>query len=168
MKKVQKKDELDQLAEGDLRNVIALMLWKARHQNPDMSVVLTPKDIKGFRDCVTYLKVKPQVRIVRPAGRPAQEPIPAAGNRRAVAGYPAEPPRPFVSVALVEDGTEDMIRPVENNEEDYQLQKNSEALKRARETAPELANRIEANAATGTFSESEIRDAAAALRLLAQ
>ena len=162
------KDELDQLAEGPLTNVIALMLWTLRHVNPDMSVVITQKEIAGLKQCVDYLKVTAAVRVERPQGRPAQEAVPASANRKAVPGFPAEPPRPFVVVARVEAGTENMIRPVENNEEDFQRQKDAEQLKRLRETAPGLANMLEQNAAGGVFSESDIRDAANALRVLAR
>jgi hypothetical protein len=59
-------DPLDALAQGDPLRVIALMLWKNRHREPDMYVQITERDIEGFEACVNYLKVKPTVLIKRP------------------------------------------------------------------------------------------------------
>jgi hypothetical protein len=59
-------DPLDELAQGDPLRVIALMLWKNRHREPDMYVQITERDIEGFEACVNYLKVKPTVLIKRP------------------------------------------------------------------------------------------------------
>lgn len=162
-----KQDDLDRLAAADPRKVIALMLWKARHRNPDMAVQITQRDIDGFNACVTYLKVEPDVDICRPQGRPAQERIPAMGNRREVPGHPAEPPRPFVVVRLVEKGTENMIRPVEDNEEDNDKRIAAERLVDIRAQAPGLAARLDGYARTGDFVASDLRDAAAWLRTLA-
>lgn len=166
---VRKKDDLDRLAEGDPKNVIALMLWANRHQNPEMAVKIEPKHLEGFGACVQYLKVKPSVRIIRPQGRPEQAPIPAQGQRRAVPGYPAEPPKPFVVVQLVDEGTENGIRPVENNEADNELRIIGEKTRRARDQAPDMAARLDRMAGQGAeISASDLRDAAEALRLLAR
>lgn len=164
---IRKKDDLDHLAEGDPKDVISLMLWKVRHQFPDLAMQITPKDLEGFNACVTYLKVKPELNIVRPQGRPAQEGIPAVGQRRAVPAYDAEPPRPFVVVRLVEKGTENMIRPVENNEEDNAKRIAAEKLVNYRSQAPALAQALENAARSGDFAAHDLREAAAALRVLA-
>lgn len=166
---IRKKDELDQLAEGDPKRVMALMFWKARFTNPEMNLQITLADIKGFNDCVEYLKVKPEVRIVRPLGRPAQDAIPAVGHRRAVPGYAAEPPRPFVVVGVVEAGTENSIRPVENNEEDNNRRIEGETVRRARDNAAGMASRLEAmTSPQAEISSTDLRDAATALRVLAR
>jgi len=167
-RKAVKPDPLDALAEGDLKRVIALMLWKARLREPDMYVQITENDIKGFEDCVAYLKVKPEVMVKRPPGLPAQAAIPATGNRRAVAAREATPPKPFVIVTLVEDGTENVIRPVENNQEDYDIAQDAAHVRKARDQAPALAERIVNQARSGEFSLSEIQDAADALIILAR
>lgn len=162
-------DLLDVLAKADPRRVIALMLWKQRFENPEMAVQITEKDITGFDQCAAYLKVEPGVRIERPLGRPGQAPIPAMGNRRAVPGYPPEPPRPFVVVAVVEKGTENGIRPIENNEEDNQRRIEGEERRRARENATGLAQSLEGMSAQGAdISSSILREAAAVMRLLAR
>ena len=163
---IRKKDPLDHLAEGDPRKVMALMLWKARHRAPEMSVQITQRDIDGFNACVTYLKVEPDVDIRRPQGRPAQERIPAAGTRREVPAREAEPPRPFVVVRLVEKGTENMIRPVEDNEEDNEKRIAAEKLVDIRAQAPALAQRLEGYARSGDMVASDLREAAQWLRTL--
>lgn len=166
---IRKKDDFDRLAEGDTKDVLALVLWKARHHFPDLAMTIDAKDMAGYRQCLDYLKATPEVRIVRPLGRPAQDPVPAAGNRRAVPGYPAEPPRPFVVVALVEKGTENAIRVCENNEGDNELRILAERTKRAREGAQDIAGRIEAMTRQGAdISNSDLLAAAEALRLLAR
>lgn len=165
---IRKKDELDHLAEGDPKNVISLMLWKVRHQYPNLSMEITPKDLQGFNECVAYLKVVPEVDVTRPQGRPAQDGIAAVGNRRAVPGYDAEPPRPYVIVRLVEKGTENMIRPVENNVDDNERRIAAEKLAEYRGQAPSLAQALENAARSGDFSAHDLREAAAALRALAQ
>lgn len=162
------KDPLDELADGDPKRVIALMLWKARMRQPDMFVEINEKDIRAFEDCMAFLKVKPDVMIRRPQGLPAQAGIPATHRRRAVAAREASPPRPYVIVSLVEAGTENTIRPVENNQADYDVAQDARALRKARDDAPRLAERILAGARTGELSLSEMQDAADALLILAR
>lgn len=159
---------LDALAQGDPKMVMALMLWKERHRQPDMYVQIDEKDLQGFEDCVTYLKVKPDVLIRRPQGVPAQPGLPATHHRRAVPAREAIPPKPYLIVSLVERGTENVIRPVENNEADFDTAKDAAALRKARDQAPELANRILAQARSGEYSLSDIQDAADALLTLAR
>lgn len=163
-----KKDALDQLAAADPREVIALLLWKDRHRNPDMAVQITEKDIVGFRACVNYLEVEPEVAIFRPPGRPAQAGIPAAGNRRATPARPAEPPRPFVSVNLVAKDTMNAIKPIESNEEDAKLSDQGNAYRRAKDLAPSVANTLARDVNSGQFSTATILEAAQLLTTLAR
>lgn len=162
-----KLDPLDALAQGDTKRIIALLLWKRRLQNPDMAEQITEEDLKGFDDCMTYQEIEPDVLIERPQGTPAQPMIPAAANRRAVPARPATPPRPFVRVVLVEKGTENGIRPVENNEEDFDAAKQMEQVRHARDNAQSLATRLVQQARTGEFSLSDMQDAAEALLTMA-
>lgn len=163
-----KPDPLDALAEGDPKRVIALMLWKARHREPDMYVKIDEKDIQGFEECVTYQKLKPDVMIKRPPGLPAQAAIPATGNRRPVPARAATPPKPYVIVTLVEDGTENVIRPVENNQQDYDTAQDMAQVRKARDQAPTMAQRLLEQGRTGEFSLSDITDAANALLILSR
>lgn len=175
MAKKQPKENLDPLdnliAEVDAGNVvrvIALMLWKARMENPDMTLRIVEQDIAGLEACVGYLKIEPEVRIARPQGRPAQEAIAARGRHPAIPAREAEPPRPFVVVSLVEKGTENAIRAVENNEQDYDKSQAKDAVRRARESAPTLASELIAGINSGTFSTSTMEAAAQALVTLAR
>ena len=163
-----KLDPLAELALGDPKKVIALMLWKARRRNPDLYEKIDARDLEGFEACVSYLKVQPDVMIKRPAGLPAQAAIPAAGNRRAVPAREATSPKPYVVIALVEKGTENAIRPVEDNQNDYDLAQDAAALRKARDQAPMLAERLIQQGRTGEYSLSDIQDAANALQLLAR
>jgi len=131
-------------------------------------VQISLKDIQGFEESCSYQKLQPDVMIRRPAGLPAQPPTPAIGNRRAVPGREATPPKPFVIVTLVEAGTENVIRPVENNEEDFDTSKAQAQIRKARDQAPAMADRLLQQGRTGEFSLSDITDAAEALLILAR
>lgn len=164
-------DQLDQFAQEaakDPRKVIALMLWKERFRNPEMALQITEHDIKGFNDCVQYLEVTPDVLIVRPQGRPAQDAVPAQGKRRAVPARAGEPPRPFVAVNMVAKGTVNSIKPIENNEEDAKRRDEAEALRRVRDRAAGIAAALMADLAQSQFSTNTVREAAAALQTLAR
>lgn len=162
------KNALDALA-ADPHKVIALMLWKGRKHEPDLYFKIDEADLKGFEDCVQYLKVTPEVSIERPQGRPAQSATVVRGKT-----YPAreaDPPKPYVIVQLLAKDAKGMtgpLRPVENNEADYEEQRKIAAVRRFRERAPELAARLVRQATTGEFSNSDIQDAAEALMALAQ
>lgn len=159
---------LDLLAQGDPKKVIALMLWKNRRRDPDLYVKIDEDDLKGFDDCVNYLKVVPEVMIRRPPAIAAQPGIPAMGKRKAVPAREEIPARPYVVVTLVEKGTQNAIRPIENNEEDFQAQKEAATVAKAREQGPRLAQRLVQQAGSGDFSLSDVQDAADALLTLAR
>jgi hypothetical protein len=147
---------------------MALMLWKARHREPDLYVKIDENDLKGFDDCVAYLKVEPLVLIKRPAGLPAQAGIPATHNRRAVPGREAIPPKPFVIAALVDKQTKDAIRPIENNEGDFDTAAQAAAVRKARDQAQDLAQRLLQQARSGEYSLSDMTDSANALITMAR
>lgn len=161
-------DPLDQLAAGDIGRVIALMLWKDRHRNPDLSVHITAQDIAGFEACVRYLEVTPEVKILRPPGRPAMPAIPPSRtNPNGWPARPAEAPRPHVFVGLVQKGSLDGFKPIENNEEDARRRDQANRLRRLKETGPGLAREMVAMAQSGTFSTATIEEAAQAIMDLA-
>ncbi len=153
-------DPLEEVA-LDFRKAIALILWKFRFHNPGMTVLITDEDLKAYRDCVTYLqsgaiKGEPEVRIERDKGRPA-----APGKEGTT--IPGIAPRNFVTVALVEKGTWNAIRPVENNEKDYNL---SQQLIAARTQAKVVAQNLLSDLSTGSLSYDTIRTAAHLLQVL--
>lgn len=159
---------LDDLEAGALDRVMMLMLWKRRHQEPDLYVKIDERDIAGFEDSVRYQKMKPAISVRRPRGLPAQDAIPAMGKRRAVPARAAIPDKPFVIVSLVEAGTQNTIRPVENNEQDFDTARESAELRKARDQAPDLAARLVRQANSGEYSLSDMQDAANALMILAR
>lgn len=161
-------DPLDTLVAGDPKDVIALILWKGRHRQPDLFAQITEADIKGFKECCDYQELTPSVHIERPAGRPVQEAIPAAHGRSAVPGRPADPPKPYVMVTLCDGQSGNAIRPIENNQEDYDRQAQSVAIRKARDQAPTMADNILRAVRTGEWSLSEMQDAANALLVLAR
>ena len=170
--KVKKLDPLDALAQDPLR-VMQLMIWVNRHRNPDMFFQINEADLQAFDACMKYQKVRPTVLIKRPPEIPAQPAIPAHGNRRGVPARPAIPARPYVMVSLVEidkNGkvTENVIRPIESNEDDYDTQQQVAEVRRAKDRAPMLAQEILKGAANGETSLSDIQDAANCLITLAR
>lgn len=145
-KKATPKSELEKFAQASAGEHIALVLWKFRHQIPDLAVTVNEADLKGFSDCIEYLKVKPEVKVVL---RPN-----------------------YVGIVLVQAGTGDdtspgnAIKVIENNEEDAVRGEEAEQIRRMRERAPDLAYRLEVDAQAGTFSADMVIEAARTLRVL--
>ena len=165
------KDPLDRFASAAQENpklAVQMLLWKGRFENPDMAVVVTEKDLAAFEQSCDYMKVTPDVLIVRPQGRPASQAQPAVGKRKAVPAFAGEPPRPYVVVSLVNKGTTDQIKPIENNEEDARRRDEADAVRKLRDSAPALANALLADLSQNQFSTATIREAAQALQLLAR
>lgn len=167
-------EPLDALAKGDPLRVLAIALWKNRFRNPDLSIQIREEDVAEFDDCCTFHGVEPMTAIVRPQGRPAQEAVPASPGKRGIAARPAEPPRPYVFVGVVDaklyrkDGSLNVIKPIENSEENAAKRDEAETLRRYREKAPMLASLLTGMAQSGTFSNAEIAEAAEALRFFAR
>lgn len=160
-------DRLDLLAKGRLDHVIGLMLWQNRHRNPTLSVNLTEADIEGLEACAGHLEIKPKVLIIRPQGAPAMPPIPASATRSAQPGKPAEGPRPFVVVQLVDHNGNSFLS-IENNEVDRAKQIQAEKVREAVGLASALANRIKQAGATGDYVRSDMDEAADMLALFAK
>ena len=159
---------LDELAQGDPKKVIALMLWKARHREPDMYVKIDEKDIEAFDASNNHQKLRPDVLIERPAGLPAQEAIPATGHRRGTPARAATPAKPYLIVTLVERGTKNVIRSVENNQADFDTAQEAGAVRKARDGAQSIADQLTGQMRNGEFSNSVIQDAINSLLILAR
>lgn len=157
---------LDALSADPLK-AIALMLWKERFRNPEMSVRLTEHDIKGMDDCLDYLGLKLDVRIERGAGLPAHP-----GNQaKGIPPREAGPPQPYVVVSLLgkdEKGVSGPLRAVENNPDDHKQSQQARQIANARDQATYLGQRLINAAKSGDFSSSEMADAGQALMLLAK
>ena len=170
-----KPNPLDTLVNSDPKRTIALLLWKMRHDNPEFSVRIEPKDIQGFEDCVNYLDIIPEVRIFRPQGHPAQPAVeaqpPSKRNPQGLPGFPArpaEPPRNFVVVGMFVEGTQDAFKPIENNEADKDLADKKERLRRIKEPSSSLAAQVRNAASVGEFSASSVQELCEAVILLCQ
>ena len=147
-------DSFVALAQKDPKQAIALMLWKQRHQRPELATQVTRKDLEGFGACTAYLNVIPDVRIFRRPEVPARAAVPPSdANPKGVPGFHGAPAAEFVTITMVNKGTEDTFRPIENNEEDAQAADRQEHLRAAREDAPGLAQRVANSAAGGEFSQ---------------
>lgn len=161
------KHPLDKFAEGPLADVIAMLFWKARMQNPEMTVTVNESDIKGLADCAEFLEVTPKVMVYRAPGTPAVPEVPATRNSPARPARPAGPPRDFVVVQLVDqDGN--VFKPIENNERDFDKSQVAERLRRIREQAPGMAGMVRGMMQSGTFSNSELGDLCEAFEFLAK
>lgn len=165
-----KRDALDRLTDpGQIRDVVLLLFWKARFTNPSMQVTISQADIDKFRASCQYLGVKPSILIERPAGHPGSPGLPPSQhNPTGLPPKPAEGPRPFVVVGVVNEGTKDLIRTVENDEEHGQM---ADATRKLRDTiahAPNLASALLGQAQEGTYSNAMIQEAAEALLAMAK
>lgn len=163
-------DELDMFAKQDKARVaraLMMLFWKDRLRNPNFTVEVTPEDLKGFRECMAYLEVEPKIMIYRPQGLPAVEPQPARGNRRAVPGRSAQPPRNFVVIQMV-DADGNAITPIENNQADFDRAQEALGLRAARDAAARLAAQLLADLQANVTSSATITEAAQALKLLAK
>ena len=154
------KDILDTIAQADARKIIALMLWKNRHENPDLAVKINEADIKGLTDCTTYLGIEPDVRIFRRPAMPSHDAVPGRPGQAGVMAFAGLPAADFVTVCLVAKGTEDTFRPVENNEKDFAIAEKIRNRQRLLASAVPLANRVKNGAAVGDFSQNDIMELA--------
>lgn len=161
-------DILDTITAADPQDAMALMLWKDRHRNPEFTVTITADDIKELQDCAAYLDVKPEVRIYRPPGRPEVPARPATATRSATPFIPAEPPRPYVLVQMVDSKTGHAFKPIENSEPNAKLRDAAEAWRKAADRASSLSAQIMAELSSGSITDGTMREAAAALIVLAQ
>ena len=153
-KKAVPKTPLQAFAQADPEQHMALMLWMNRINNPELTVKVTEEDLTAYMACMSYLKTTPQLKIVQ---RPK-----------------------YVAITLVEKGTEikdpdgtvtsegNAIRPVENNEADFNRSQAAEEIRRIKERAPDLANRLTIDAQAGTFSSDMVIEAARTIMTLAQ
>lgn len=158
-------DPLNRFVEADPKRILQLVLWKVRHENPEMTVLVSAEDLKGYDECMSYQRISPDVMVYRPEGRPAHPGAPAVGNRRAVPATPAEPPRPYVIVAIVERGTKNVVKPIENNEPDFEKGEIARQIQVAKRNIPTWSTELRRAAASGDFSSGTLEEIARALDL---
>lgn len=146
------KSALELLAPKD---IIALMLWQNRFAKPDLATVITEKDMEGLKACLKYLKVEPEVNIVRKKGAVIVTLI-QKGSINADEKSPGFNP------------SGNGIVPVENNEEDFERAMKVQTVERARSKASTLGQELLNGIGTGTYSEGIMREAAEVLQTLSQ
>lgn len=161
-------DRMNALIAAGPEKILQLLLWKNRFREPELQIQITERDLNGFEDCLNYLKVEAGIRIFRPGGRPAIPERPATKTKSALPAREAIPPKPIVQVNLVEKGTVNTIRPVENNEEDYERQARASEVARTRDRITQLAGIVHNAAARGEFSQSEVIEICRGAQLLAR
>lgn len=160
-------DAFVELATSQPANAVAALFWHHRHQNPGFSIEVKASDLKAFTDCTEYLKVRPKIQVVRPQGLPAQAQIPAQGNRRAVPGRVAQPPKDYVVIQMVDQDGNGFV-PIENNEEDLAKQQKAAVAKRTKERALIIAGNLQGDVQAGNYSTATMLEAVEALQALAR
>jgi len=159
---------------ADPMKAMALLLWKNRIQNPEMGVAITPKDLTGFDQAVQYLEVHAQVRMFRRGENAYVQMVDAASKvvvRRQVGArdkdgneivaakdfdlevvngkYAIEPGDIVVSIG-------NAIKPIENNEADYDAAARAERIRQAKVIAPSLIAQVRNGAIAGTISKEMV------------
>ena len=159
---------------ADPVKAMALLLWKNRIQNPEMGVAITPKDLNGFAQAVQYLEVQAQVRMFRRGENAYVQMVDAASKvvvRRKVGAkdkdgndiiadrdfdlevaggkYAIEPGDIVVSIG-------NAIKPIENNEADYDAAARAERIRQAKVTLPSLTTQVRNGAVAGTISKEMV------------
>ena len=121
---------------------LALVLWKMRHSNPEMSVTITKDDIDTLEQCEVYQKLTAAPAVVEASGK--------------------------MFVNMVVEGTADVFKAIESNEQDYQAAERAQKLRQARDQMPELVALVRGQMARGEFSESNITELIEAALLVAR
>lgn len=145
---------------------VQLILWKQRHSNPDMSVLITEDDWEGFRACVEYLEVEPQMRVFQPGGRPARPAFTKAGGIE-VPAQPGSPPREECVVQLV-DKAGNSITPIERSAEEQAKGNQGRDLQRVKGKVPGLVADLRQMMARGETSTALFEEACGALLIMAR
>ena len=125
----------------DEDRAIMQILWANRHNEPNLCVHVTPKDVEALDQCLEYNKQAPVVKMIKT-------------------------PTGWTIVLVDQDGN--AVTPIENNEDDLVLAQQARKRQSVKDGIGSLANRIKNAAAIGEFSSSEIEELADAALLLAK
>lgn len=180
-KKPVKSDALDTFISQGLERALMLVLWKVRHQYPEMAIPITAADIEAFDASCRFTKQEPCIRVFRRPAIPASPGQPAVGKRRETPPSAAKPAGKVATVLLVAKDTEavdpgthimfspgDAIRPVESDDKDHDTASLLRDIRRLKETGPQLAREVMADAATGTFSSAKVQEICQAVVTMAK
>ena len=145
---------------------LQLLLWKQRHQNPDMSVTITEADVQAFQACVDYLEVEPVIKMFQPGGLP-ERPGFTKKDGTQMPARPAVPPREECVVQLT-DKNGNAITPIEQSTEEQAKSRQARAVQDARAKAPGLVADLNQMLARGETSTALFQEATSALLTLAR
>ena len=166
-------DALDlfaQACEEDPRQALIVLLWKLRHQFPDLAVNIDRKDLGGLKACAEYLEVTPTLRIFRRPAIPARAATPPTHEHpKGLPGFAGAPASEHVTILVTDGGkNHDSFRPIENNEEDAQASERAAAVRQAKQMAPALAQQVASQATGGEFSKELVVEICSYAALLAR
>lgn len=138
---------------GNPNRALQVLLWKIRHRYPDLAVTITAEEIAALDACTDYLEVTPEAKVSRPHIGQAGQPM---------------TPAPYVVIAMVQAGTQNAVRAIENNQADRDRQIRAEQVRAIAAAARQKTAMLRNGLRAGTFSESEIDDALGEFATLAQ
>lgn len=130
-----------ELAAKKLTEVVPLLIWKLRHQYPELAISITDHDITGLKACADYLEVTPEIRVEA---------------------------RPNYVMVRVTDAEGDAITVVENNEDDLQRGESAKQYQRLKASAPRIVAEARAEHAAGVISDDTIGRLCTAILTLAR
>lgn len=117
--------------------IIALLIWKMRHSLPALVVQITKADREAFRQSLEYNEQTVKVNVE---------------NRHGT-----------TLVHLTDEKTGDQIIVTENNEADADKGDAAKRLRMVKQSAPELANQLRRDLASGSWADSMIEEVCATL-----
>lgn len=124
---------------------LGLALWKLRHHYPDFAVIATAQDVAEMQAALDYNHQTMKL-VVTP--------------RRNGKGEDS------LVIRLEDAKTGDMIIPQESTEAGLDRAQHMKQVRRARDEAPQLVNRLLAEMQSGTWSNQSCQDVCNALMLL--
>lgn len=129
-------------AAPDQSELMALMIWKMRHNLPALVIQITPADREAFKQSLSYNEQTVKINVEDRNGT--------------------------TLIHLTDARTGDQIIATENNEADLDRAQAAKDLRMLKQSAPELANRLRYDVQQGNMSHALIEEACAALTVLAR
>lgn len=179
-KKAPPTNPLERLAQ-DPNALLLHLLWQRRIESPGLSLAISAKDRDGLAQCSEYLKAGLEVRAFVRGDRVLVQAVDKSSKivvRRKVAGKSKEGADvvvdkdvdlstgdlPDAGDVIVSIG--DAIRPIENNEADFDAAAQADRVRAAKTNGVRLASQARAMAAGGTISTDMVVEVCDALLLL--
>jgi len=117
--------------------IISLLIWKMRHSLPALVVQITQADREAFKQSLEYNEQVVKVNVEDRHGT--------------------------TLVHLTDEKTGDQIIVTENNEADLDKGEAAKRLRMVKQSAPDLANQLRRDIASGSWADSMIEEVCAAL-----